>query len=93
LRHRLLQDALKRSEQHLQDHVAYQTAHTECQEWMNDFGHRLESYSNLTGGKAMLEQRISKLDQLLSARQDGEIKINVMLGTLRSKSLSRHNCN
>ncbi|CAK8680522.1 unnamed protein product [Clavelina lepadiformis] len=75
-----VQEALKRSEQHLVDHQSYQIAHTECHEWLNDFGHRMETYSNLAGGKAMLDQRLGKLTHLIASRQDGEIKLNVMLG-------------
>ena len=74
---------MKRSEVSLSDHQAYHVALTDCHECMNDFGHRMDSYSNMTGGRAMLEQRLGKLDLLLASRQDGEIKISIMLGKLK----------
>ncbi|XP_077969764.1 nesprin-1-like isoform X1 [Styela clava] len=75
-----VQDALKRSEQNLLEHQAYQTAFTEAQEWINDFSHRLETYSNMTGDKEMLEQRLHKLETILGGKQEGEVKINITRG-------------
>lgn len=34
------------------------------------------------GDKAMLEQRLNKLENLLSGKQEGEVKINITTGKL-----------
>ena len=70
-----MKELLRRWEQIVCDHQAYDDAYHNCAEWQKDVAERLKSCSSTDGDKYVLQKRLSKLRELLSLRDEGYHKL------------------
>ena len=56
-----LQDLEKRWQQYVTDHDVYDHTYHDCEAWLADIQHRLESCSNTDGDKFTIQNKLDKL--------------------------------
>ena len=57
----LKQDLEKRWQQYVTDHEVFDHTYHDCEAWLNDIQHRLESCSNTDGDKFAIQNKLEKL--------------------------------
>ncbi|XP_039707258.1 nesprin-1 isoform X7 [Pteropus medius] len=74
-----LQEKVSRLDRIVAEHSQFSLGIKELQDWMTDAVHMLDSYCHPTSDKSVLDSRMLKLEALLSAKQEKEIQMKMIV--------------
>ncbi|XP_056332551.1 nesprin-1-like isoform X4 [Danio aesculapii] len=84
----LTKEKASRIERMVSEHQLFSQGLKELQNWVSDTSHMLQTYCTPTADKNVLDSRMIKLEALLTARQEKEIQLKMLL--TRGESVQRN---
>ncbi|XP_037550764.1 nesprin-1 [Nematolebias whitei] len=84
----LTKEKASRIDRIVTEHQLFSQGLKELQNWMVDTSHMLQTYSTPTADKNILDSRMIKLEALLTARQEKEIQLKMLI--TRGESVQRN---
>ena len=70
-----IKEILRRWDQFVVDHQNYEDSHHNCSEWQKDITNRLASCSASEGDKFVLQNKLTKIQELMTCRDEGFHKL------------------